>query len=130
MRVHATVEGGKLAFRPSVALAWHQWLRAHEGARVVIEEWRDDRSSGQNRYYWAYLEIIARETGDTTNDLHEFFKRKLLAPRFIKVRGQELRIVASTRELDKLQFTEYLDRICALTNVPLPDPEAAGYLPR
>jgi hypothetical protein len=125
---HGTIEGGKLAFRPSVALAWTKYRGSHEGARVVISEWKEERNRSQNRYYWLYLEIIARETGDTANDLHEFLKRKLLPPRFLKVRGEELRIPASTRDLDKTDFAAYLDRICALTNVPLPDPEEAGYI--
>ena len=32
-------------------------------------------------------------------------------------------------DLNKNDFSEYLDRIAAETGVPLPDPEAAGYLP-
>ena len=63
------------------------------------------------------------------DDLHEWFKRHLLPPRFLKVRGEELKVPASTTDLDKVAFGEYLDKICALTGVPLPDPIAAGYLP-
>jgi hypothetical protein len=87
------------------------------------------RSSSQNRYYHLYLEVIALETGDNADDLHEFFKQKLLPPVFKTIRGEEIKLPASTTDLSKNDFTEYLDRICALTNVPLPDPIAAGYLP-
>jgi hypothetical protein len=69
------------------------------------------------------------ETGDNADDLHEFFKRKLLPPVFKTIRGEEIKLPASTTDLSKSDFAEYLDRICALTNVPLPDPVAAGYLP-
>jgi hypothetical protein len=68
-------------------------------------------------------------TGDNADDLHEFFKRKCLPPRFIKAQGQEVRIPGSTTDLSKDAFGEYLDKIAALSGVPLPDPEAAGYIP-
>jgi hypothetical protein len=95
---------------------------------IVLDIERHDRSAQQNRYYWTYLEIIARETGDTSNDLHEFFKRKLLPPVFKTIRGEEMKLPASTRDLDKLAFTDYLDRISALVEIPLPNPEEGGYL--
>lgn len=86
------------------------------------------RSNSQNSFYWLYLEVIARETGDDASDLHEFFKRKLLPPKFIKVRCEEVKIPASTTELGKADFAEYMEKICALTGVPIPDPKAAGFI--
>src|SRR5947209_12274567 len=106
-----------------------QWAREHEGARLVIEEEKHVRTHSQNAYYWVYLGVIARETGDNADDLHEFFKRKLLPPVLKTIQGEEIKLPRSTTELSKTDFGEYLDRICALTNIPLPDPEAAGYLP-
>lgn len=43
--------------------------------------------------------------------------------------GEEVSKPRSTTKLNKSGFSDYLDKICALTNVPLPDPEAAGYIP-
>jgi hypothetical protein len=106
-----------------------EWARVHDGAQIAIEEIKHTRSLSQNSYYWLYLDVIARETGDNADDLHEFFKRKLLPPVFKTIRGEEIKLPASTTDLNKNDFTEYLDKICALTNVPLPDPQAAGYLP-
>jgi hypothetical protein len=57
------------------------------------------RSSSQNRYYHLYLEVIARESGENADDLHEFFKRKLLPPVFKTIRGEEMKLPASTRDL-------------------------------
>ena len=86
------------------------------------------RSDSQNRYLWFYYEIIAKETGENADDLHELFKRTLLPPVFKTVRGQELKLPRSTTELSKPEFNDFLDKIAALTGVPLPDPEAAGYI--
>ncbi len=67
-------------------------------------------------------------TGENADDLHQYFKRKLLPPVFKKIRGEEIKLPASTTDLDKIAFGEYLDKIAALTEIPLPDPEAAGYI--
>jgi hypothetical protein len=73
--------------------------------------------------------VIERDTGQNANDVHEWAKRRFLPPRLLKVNGQEFKIPGSTADLDKVAFTEYLDKISAETGIPLPDPIAAGYLP-
>jgi hypothetical protein len=66
-----------------------------------------------------YLEVIARETGDNADDLHEFFKRKLLPLVFKTIRGEEIKLPASTTDLDKVAFGEYPHRRNVLEqNVP------------
>ena len=87
------------------------------------------RSSSQNAYYWLFLGVIERDTGQNADEVHEWAKRKFLPPRFIKVNGEEIKIPSSTRDLNKSDFTEYLDKLSAATEIPLPDPIAAGYLP-
>mgnify|MGYP001596463642 CR=1 FL=1 len=87
------------------------------------------RSISQHRYYFAYLRIIEQETGNNVDDLHSYLKRKLLPPRFVTVLEEEIRLPGSTRLLKKHEMSDYLDRICALTGVPLPDKTLAGYLP-
>jgi hypothetical protein len=59
--------------------------------------------------------------------LHEFFKRKLPPPRFVTIRGEEMQLPGSTTDLSKGEMVNFMDRICALTNIPIPDPAAAGF---
>jgi hypothetical protein len=125
---HATIKEGKLSFGPILLKRFEDFLHANDGKQVTIELDTPRRSESQNRYYWLYLEVIARETGNDADDLHELFKRKFLPPAFKTIMGQEVKLPGSTTDLDKAGFSEYLERICALTNVPLPDPEAAGYI--
>ena len=126
---YGKVENGKMAWATTAtAVAVQNWLKSHEGTRFKLEEAVDQRSDGANRYYWMYLGVIARETGDDPNSLHEFFKRKLLPPEIIRVMGEDVKVARSTAKLDKLEFQEYLDRIAALCEVPLPDPADAGYI--
>lgn len=103
-------------------------LRDHPEANYRIERMMPTRTLNQNRYYWLYLGVIERETGNSARDLHEYFKRTHLKPRFIQVMGKEMRIPSSTSELSKLEMSEYLDKICAETNIPLPDPTMAGFI--
>lgn len=44
------------------------------------------------------------------------------------MRGKELKIPASTIDLNEADFGEYMEKIGALTGVPIPNPEAAGFI--
>lgn len=69
---------------------------------------------------------ISIHNGDIVNDLHEYFKRKLLPPQFIKVLGREVKLPASTSKLSKIELSEYVERIraeVALFGISIPDPD-------
>lgn len=99
-----------------------------DGTKLVVDVLKKRRSQSQNSYYWVYLGVIEQETGNNADDLHELFKRTLLPPKFVTAMGKEFKIPRSTTELNRAEFGEYMDKICALTNIPLPDIEAAGYI--
>jgi hypothetical protein len=90
---------------------------------VEIEKLKSKRSLDQNSLYWLYLGVIERETGNLADDLHELFKRKFLPPIPKTILGIQFRLPASTSDLNKAEFGEYLDKICAFTNVPIPQTE-------
>jgi len=108
-----------------------QILQKNAGKHAVVSMPKSTRSSSQNAFYWVYLHIIETETGNNAKDLHEFLKRKLLPPKFLRIKGKEtyheIKVPASTTELTKLEMGEYLERICALVHVPIPDPAEAGF---
>lgn len=97
-----------------------QYIASLKGKISIIIE-KGKRTTEQNNFYWMYLGIIANETGDDQNSLHEYFKRKFLPPRFITALGKTIKIPASTTELDKLDFSDYMERISAETGIPIPD---------
>lgn len=103
-------------------------LKEHAGKTYRLEYVQPKRSLSQNNYYWLYLGIIARETGDHEKALHEFFKQEFLPKKAVSIMGKARTITKSTTSLSKVEMGEYLDKICAMTNVPLPDPEEAGYI--
>lgn len=113
---------------------YHYFAEKHDGkwCDVVLRE--PKRSLSQNSYYWVFVTIIARETGNNEDELHEFFKQKFLPMKKIVLRGKDttehvFTRLTSTTELNKVDFGDYLTKISALTGVPLPDPKEAGYIP-
>ena len=128
MQFRAHIENGKLAIETPES--YRRYLSGlNEGTKmtVAIDKKKNTRSLSQNAFLWLYYGVIENETGTTANDVHEWAKRMFLPPRFISVQGMEIRIPASTTNLSKHDFSEYLDKICAATSIPIPDPALAGY---
>ena len=120
-----------MSFVPNNKKSWLEYLIANEGKKLTVEIDLDKakRSLDQNALYWLYLGVIEKETGNLATDLHELFKRKFLPPIPKKILGTEFKIPASTSTLNKADFTEYIDKICSLTNVPIPVIEDKGKKP-
>ena len=128
MNFNAKIEGGE--FKIEQETKWERYISSLNEKTLLsvsVEKRKDQRSLSRNSYYWLYLETIENETGNLADDLHEYFKRKFLRPVIKTILKEEIKLPASTKNLDKHSFGEYLDKICALTGVPLPDPENAGY---
>lgn len=135
INIHAIIktEDGKRKLIPNSPLYFHTCLNSFkENEKVVlsIQRIKGFRTLSQNAFYWMYLTIIAQEFGDNENDLHEVFKRKFLPPRFVRLTstGDEVKLPATTTTLSKNDFSEYLDKICGITGVPIPDPKLAGFV--
>jgi hypothetical protein len=108
-----------------------RFLEMHKGKFCDLIPREPKRTLSQNALYWVYLNIIEQETGNNADELHEFFKRKFLKPKQVKVLGEEFQVWASTTKLSKTDFSEYMMKIEALTNVPVPskeDAETMGYI--
>jgi hypothetical protein len=89
--------------------------------RVIVERFIKSRSTQQNKLYWSYLRLIEYETGQDANDIHEVAKRKFLPPRFVEIQGEEIKLPATTTKLDSKEFSEYLEKICCWTRIPIPN---------
>ncbi|ABE61216.1 hypothetical protein Nham_0320 [Nitrobacter hamburgensis X14] len=123
-------DDGKFDFGSDYNLArFKAWCKEHPGKWVRIEEQVSVRSLSQHNFYWVYLGFVSHETGHTPEELHEWAKKKFLPRKFATVFGEEVAVTPTTKTLTKLAFGEYLERICAETGVPLPNPQEAGYLP-
>lgn len=125
------IEKGRFAFTSEDQKSmFTQFLSQFEGKKVVltVDERLPKRSQSQHNYYHLYLDIIAEETGHSHDELHAYFKGKHLTTSLVDVLGAKVRMTKSTTDLSKTDFGNFLDRICAETNIPLPDPSLAGYI--
>lgn len=85
---------------------------------LTIKRFRSQRSTSQNKLYWALLRQIASETaGDTSknylNILHDFFRGQFLPPYFIVLNGKTIETLGHTPDCNTKEFTEYLEKIIA-----------------
>lgn len=106
--------------------ALFDWLLSHgdyKGSYVVeIKKEKGVRSLSQNDFYWLFLNQIEKETGNISTDLHALFKRKFLPPIPKSILGVEFKVPASTTTLSKAEFSDYMDKISAFTEIPIPEP--------
>jgi len=93
----------------------------------TITLWLDSklpkRSVQQNRFYFLYLRMIADETGNEVEDLHTYFKGKYLSRGITEIFSHKVRRVRSTTDLNKSEFSEYLQRIELESGVAIPSTE-------
>ncbi len=86
-----------------------------------------NRTSRQNKLYWLWLGVIADETGNSTNVLHEFFKNYFIAPTIEEVFGEYHKIYKSTTDMAQKEFVSYLNLIQSFAAselaITLPVPE-------
>lgn len=90
---------------------------------ITLHKKTNSRSTKQNSFYWAYLTIVSEETGEDSNKLHYLFKQELLPPKFETVMGVEVELEKTTTKLNTQEFMDYMDRICAFTGIPVPNPD-------
>lgn len=106
------------------------WLKNNfnvgEDISVLITDKKPSRTKRQNALYWVYLADVARETGHTAADLHEFFKWKFIPPEAINIYGENIYKSNSTTKLKISAFAEYMDSIAEFTGIQLPSRESFG----
>lgn len=92
-----------------------------EKLSVAITNKKPKRTEAQNRYLWGvYYPEIAKQTGHSIEEIHEWAKGKFLTDRIIEVLGDKVRIKKSTTELSVVEFGEYIMRIESETGVQAP----------
>lgn len=100
-----------------------------EGIRydVTIKRHRERRTLDQNRLYFLWMACLSDETGQSKDDLHEYFKQLYLGFEQRAVLNGRVYISPSTAALNTKQFSDYLNKIQMFANtelgIILPSPE-------
>ena len=93
---------------------------------VTVNIHRIKRTIPQNRLYWLWINVIAKETGDDANHLHDEFGDRFLWKVQYAVLGIKKEETISTTALNTIQFKTYLDQINVLAGeygIVLPNPD-------
>jgi hypothetical protein len=94
---------------------------------VSVSLIKSKRSIDQNSLYWLWLAAIESETGNSKEDLHEYFKDKYLGYKVNNVFDSEVKTRISTTKINTKEFTDYLEKIHLFVleeigvNLPYPD---------
>ena len=78
---------------------------------VEVKEIRTKRTPSANRLYWAWLNCMGVDTGYTSEDMHSFYKKMFLEPKFIKLGLDGNMIEPTTTNLDTKDFSVYMDKV-------------------
>lgn len=85
--------------------------------KVTWGAYRSNRSLEQNKLLWKWLDIIRIHIADsggelfTAEDLHEWYKAKLLPSKVVQMNGEAIRCRSTTTKLNTKQMAEYLTGI-------------------
>jgi len=89
---------------------------------VIVKKSKKSRSLRSNNYYWVYLTILEAETGNSKEDLHEYFKSKYLSHRVGYLNGNEIMLPPTTTTLSTVEMSEYIRKIEVESGIQSPDP--------
>ena len=93
---------------------------------VTVEPHKERRSLNANALYWKWVGLIAQETGNDPDTVHEVFKQKFLVPEEISFMGEKV-FYRSTARLDTGKMTDYMNRVYSFATselgILLPVPE-------
>tara|TARA_R100001460_G_scaffold46986_1_gene84722 strand:+ start:498 stop:836 length:339 start_codon:yes stop_codon:yes gene_type:complete len=110
MKFTGKIENGELIFHDYAGLKRH--LNTVKGeVWIDIKEAPKSRSPQQNGYYRTIIRDLARELGDTEDEMHEVMKSHFK--------------ISSTKDLTEEEFSEFLDSIirwAAGFGYPVKDP--------
>ena len=106
-----TVSGGRLILDEEER--FKRYVQSLDG-RVVdltLGKHRERRSNPQNSLYWScYVVPLAAHHGWEPEEMHDFLKREC-NPKMKTLNGKDEIVGGSTTELDRAEFTAYLERI-------------------
>lgn len=112
--------------------AFNTLLRNRPDGRVLVKVGPPNRSEQANAYYWHVLGLIAGHTGESEDDLHEYFKVKFISKRVALCDGNgevkdDVVIGGSTAKLDRQTFFDYVENVRHFALIELrvetPDPD-------
>ena len=95
--------------------------------QITVEPHRARRSINQHNLYHKWCSVIAADTGNSHDAVHEYLKAEFLPPRTIEMGGKFREIRPSTTTLKIDEMTAYMSQVQAWAGttlgiiLPVPD---------
>jgi len=80
------------------------------GWKLKIETIKKNRSNNQNRYMWYCFELIANETGEDRQRIHDYYVALFLTEKTI-IFGTEIIISKGTSKLKTVEFEDFMQKV-------------------
>lgn len=131
------IEGGKkrLAIN-SPETYMHQLQQFPVGRKlgITIEEYKAARSSQQLAYHWVLMGYLSRETGYTSEEIHDVIMRRKFGTKEVTIGGITDRVrksVSDSARFPKSDMVELITfdlELCAELGIRVPTKEELGYI--
>lgn len=118
----ATVKDSKVIFDNRAYFDLYVGTLDGQRITVTVKKLKKLRSIKANAYYWVYLGLIAEETGNDINLLHDLFKNKFLPKASVTIKEVKELVAPSTTTLSNVEMLEYIRNIESMTGILAPDP--------
>lgn len=118
-----TVKGSKLYFDNRNNFDLYVGTLEAQKVEVIVKKVKKNRSLKSNNYYWTFISLIEAETGNSKEDLHNYFKNKYLSHRTGYLNGKEIMLPPTTTNLTTVEMSEYIQKISLECGITAPDPE-------
>jgi len=80
-------------------------------AVISIKPNKMTRTQKQNAMYWAILEQVRKETGNTKDAIHDHCRKEFLETRIEEVASKPVVVLKSTTSLNTKEMGEYCDEV-------------------
>ena len=80
------------------------------GYKINIQSIRHTRSLNQNKYMWFIFDMIATETGEDRQRVHDYYCQKFLTEE-IKIFDKIQKIIKGTSQLNTKQFEDFMLKV-------------------
>jgi hypothetical protein len=109
----ATINERKLKINDQeMFLTYLSQFKEGDKLTVSIAKRQKIRSDQANRYLWGVVyKIASMETGHTSDEIHEVYKRKFLPAKFVEFNGMTFKMPGSTAGLNTVDFWEFTNRV-------------------
>lgn len=132
-RLDFTKENGEITDIATI----HKWLdRAvkyimNGSYSIVITKVVKKRSLAQNRLMWLWFKCLEMETGQPSQDWHDYYCKKLLSREMSTPDGEIVKLAGHTSILNTAQMTDFLNNVqsdaATEWGVTLPLPDDLGF---